>query len=123
MNTQPRDADSSAEQPAGLARVRLADLTGASAVPRSNGELVFDAPWHARAFGMAIGLCRQGEFDWPDFQRALSDRISRVHQSGIDEYYECWLVALTQVMSSRFEGAEVERREEQFRSNTRDEIF
>ena len=29
---------------------------GAAAPPRSNGELVFEAPWESRSFGMAVAL-------------------------------------------------------------------
>ena len=53
----------------GAAAVRRRDrhsavtaMTGAAAVPRKNGELVFDAPWQSRAFGMVVGLVQKGLF-------------------------------------------------------------
>src|SRR5205823_5960355 len=32
------------------------DVDGPAAPPRSNGELVFDAPWQARVFGLAAAV-------------------------------------------------------------------
>ena len=34
----------------------VASLEGTAALPRRNGELVFEAPWQGRAFGMAVVL-------------------------------------------------------------------
>ena len=34
----------------------IADMEGQLAIPRKNGEPVFEAPWEARAFGMAVVL-------------------------------------------------------------------
>lgn len=104
-------------------RVRLDDLTGDAAVPRSNGELVFDAPWHARAFGMAVSLCQDGRYEWADFQRAISEEIARTDQHGVDEYYECWLAALATVMSTEVDTHVLAEREDEFRSHERDEVF
>ena len=52
------------------------ELTGAAAPPRSNGELVFEEPWHSRAFAMAVALNEAGVFTWPRFQEALIARIA-----------------------------------------------
>ena len=49
----------------------LADLD----VPRSNGELVFSAPWESRAFGMAVALHEQGAYDWDAFRDRLVAEI------------------------------------------------
>ena len=35
---------------------RIEDLGDSLAVPRKNGELVFEAPWEGRVFGMAVAL-------------------------------------------------------------------
>ena len=34
----------------------IASLDGTEALPRKNGELVFQAPWEGRAFGLAVVL-------------------------------------------------------------------
>ena len=37
----------------------------------ANGEVVFDAPWQSRVFGMARALCEQGLFTWDEFREQL----------------------------------------------------
>ena len=37
------------------------ELDGAAAIPRSNGEPQFSAPWQSRTFGMAMTLHEQGQ--------------------------------------------------------------
>jgi nitrile hydratase accessory protein len=59
--------------------------------PRKNGELVFDEPWQARAFGLAITVAEQGTFDWEDFRRRL---IVSVAATPTRPYWESWLGAL-----------------------------
>ena len=34
----------------------IANMEGSAALPRKNGELVFEAPWEGRAFGIAVAL-------------------------------------------------------------------
>ena len=77
-------------------------MTGAEALPRSNGELVFEAPWQARAFGVAVGLVQEQELDWEAFRSRLIDEIAvweREHpESDGYEYYERWLAALERLV-------------------------
>ena len=44
-------------------------------LPRRNGELVFTAPWQARAFGVAVALCEQQGIDWEAFRSRLIEEI------------------------------------------------
>ncbi|MCC7413223.1 MAG: nitrile hydratase accessory protein [Gammaproteobacteria bacterium] len=86
------------------------ELTGAAAPPRRNGELVFAAPWHSRAFGMVVGLHRRGVFEWEEFRQRLIARIGAwdaSHAPGGDyDYYAHWLGALQDVLIARgFVGA------------------
>ena len=46
----------------------IADMEGQAAMPRKNGEFVFEAPWEGRAFGMAVALKDQGHCEWGDFR-------------------------------------------------------
>ena len=77
-------------------------MTGAEALPRSNGELVFEAPWQARAFGVAVGLVQQQELDWETFRSRLIDEIAiweREHPASDGyKYYERWLAALERLV-------------------------
>ncbi|MCX2932793.1 nitrile hydratase accessory protein [Mycobacterium sp. CVI_P3] len=58
------------------------DPGGAGALPRSNGELVFDAPWQGRLFGLVVHLCKSGAFEWDEFKAHL---IAAIAESGVDE--------------------------------------
>jgi len=82
---------------------RPPDLTGPAAVPRKNGELVFDAPWQSRAFGMALGLHQRGLFHWDEFRDRLIEAIAA--HPGDDPsatpatiYYGQWLAALEKLL-------------------------
>ncbi|PEG40221.1 nitrile hydratase accessory protein [Mycolicibacterium agri] len=80
-------------------------LTGVAAPPRSNGELVFEEPWHSRAFAMAVALNEAGAFTWPQFQKALIARIAiweAAEQAEQPEwhYYHHWLGALEDVLGA-----------------------
>jgi nitrile hydratase accessory protein len=82
-------------------------MAGAEALPRSNGELVFDEPWQARAFGVAVGLVQEQGLDWEEFRTRLIDEIGaweRSHGRGGDEtysYYERWYAALERLVVER----------------------
>lgn len=77
--------------------------SGRAAPPRVNGELVFDAPWQSRAFGLAAALAEAGRLDWPDFQAALIAEVGRVDRAATSSdgtgdptiYWQCWLDALS----------------------------
>jgi nitrile hydratase accessory protein len=64
--------------------------------PRKNGELVFDAPWEGRSFGLALALHEQGLFDWEEFRRRL---ISSIAADPAGDYYEQWLRALETLLT------------------------
>ena len=73
------------------------------APPRSNGELVFAAPWESRLFGMTLALHDAGRFEWSEFQAGLIAAIARHESEGPDvyHYWECWLEAFRTLASSR----------------------
>jgi nitrile hydratase accessory protein len=105
-------------------------MRGAAALPRRNGELVFEAPWQSRAFGMAVGLRGRGLFAWDDFRDRL---IAAVGAPGHDAaapdaaalYYSQWLAALEALLVERgvLTSEELERRRSEFASGKRDEVF
>jgi nitrile hydratase accessory protein len=74
------------------------ELEGSIAPPMANGELVFDAPWEGRVFGMARALCEAGHYDWDEFREHLIDEIGAWDQahdtSESYHYYELFLSAL-----------------------------
>lgn len=81
---------------------RASDMQGDLALPRVNGELAFDAPWQARAFGIAVALNECGAYDWVDFHRSLAAAIAA---DGVGdaaaEYYDRWLDSLERLLVER----------------------
>ena len=74
---------------------QIASMEKELALPRSNGELVFAAPWEGRAFGIAVALNEGGAYEWGEFQRTLAEEIAA--NSSDEEgsaYYERWLASL-----------------------------
>lgn len=66
------------------------DVDGPAAPPRSNGELVFAAPWERRAFGVTMALT-ESVFSFDVFRQHL---ITRVGENPQRAYWESWVAAL-----------------------------
>ncbi len=66
------------------------------ALPRKNGELQFEEPWEARAFGLAVALNSKGTYAWKAFSEGLATQIGQAKASDAGEthYYENWLKTL-----------------------------
>jgi nitrile hydratase accessory protein len=83
----------------------LLDRDGPAAPPRRNGELLFQAPWESRVFGVTISLHRAGLFEWDEFRRLLIDEIARWEKQAYDEaqwsYYERWQAALERLLQAK----------------------
>jgi nitrile hydratase accessory protein len=103
---------------------RIGQMAGAAALPRSNGELVFEAPWEGRAFGMAVALYDQGVYRWRDFRDHLDAEIVAAEQAGIrSSYYERWLASLEKLAIGRgiITPAELDARTVEYLSGQRDD--
>ena len=87
-----------------IADALVSDADGPAAPPRSNGELVFTAPWESRAFGVAVALSERKAFEWEQFRQRLIEDIGeweREHASDRDarwSYYERWLASLEKLL-------------------------
>ena len=104
----------------------LADLAGSTPVPRRNGELVFDAPWQGRVFGMAVALSEQGVFAWEEFRQALIREVAAAEARGGDfRYYDAWLAAVEGVLAGRglLRPEEIEEVSFQFEFGERDDVL
>ena len=80
----------------------VSGMTGEAALPRRNGELVFEEPWEGRAFGLAVAMNESGAYDWTDFRDRLVEETA--HDEGHGEqtgYYERWLRALERLALDR----------------------
>ena len=77
-------------------------LAGAEAPPRRNGELVFEAPWESRLFGMTLAVCQAGRFQWEEFRALLCEEIQAWEATGAAKesfrYYARWQRAFERLM-------------------------
>jgi len=88
----------------------LLDVDGVAAPPRRNGELVFDAPWQSRVFGLAAAIV-ETSFDGnrepfrQQLIRAIADDPER-------DYWDSWTVALEElvVTNGLLDELSIERR-------------
>jgi len=72
---------------------------------REDDAPVFDEPWQARAFGIAVALYDDGDgFEWSAFQERLIEAVRRDDPEATDAdalegvYYEQWLAALERLL-------------------------
>jgi nitrile hydratase accessory protein len=81
------------------------DIDGPAAPPRSNGELVFAAPWESRAFGLTMALYDSGAFSWDEFRDQLIASIAGWEATAAPgecySYYRCWVQALEAVVVAK----------------------
>jgi cobaltochelatase CobN len=104
----------------------VAAMDGGAALPRRNGELVFDEPWQGRVFGMAVALHEQGLYAWDEFRQALIARIAAAEaRGGPFAYYEIWLATFEELLATKgiVTRGEVEETTYQFEFGERDEVF
>ena len=102
---------------------RIGNMEGAAALPRSNGELVFQAPWEGRAFGLAVSLYDSGRYPWNDFSQRLAGAIATDAEGSPRRYYEHWLAAFERLVLDQglLNPAELEARTAEFESGQRDD--
>lgn len=69
-------------------------------------EPVFNEPWEAQAFALAVSLEAKRVFTWSEWARALG---SEIKLQGTRSYYECWLAALEKLVEEKRLMSEAER--------------
>jgi hypothetical protein len=74
------------------------DADGPAAPPRRNGELVFEEPWHARAFGLCLALLEREGLGWEAFRTHLVGALAADPDAG---YYDAFAVALDAFVAER----------------------
>jgi len=103
---------------------RVESLSDDLAVPRRNGELVFEAPWEGRVFGMAVALSDDARYPWDDFRGRLVAEISAAeeHEDG-SPYYERWLASFERfvIETGAITAAELDARTAEFAAGVDDE--
>lgn len=78
---------------------RVEDLGDDLSVPRKNGELVFEAPWEGRVFGMTVALSDNQCYAWDAFRDRLAAEIAAAEEHGDGSgYYERWLASFERLL-------------------------
>src|SRR5512147_3087360 len=86
------------------------------ALPRDADGPVFQAPWQAQAFAMALSLHARGAFTWREWADALAAELAATAARGEPDdgthYYEHWLAALEKLAARKgiVSGEALERR-------------
>ncbi len=65
-------------------------------LPRRNGELVFEAPWESRAFGLTAAYLASTGRPWAEFRPRLIAAIA--NRPPETPYYEAWTAALVELL-------------------------
>jgi nitrile hydratase accessory protein len=89
------------------------------ALPVEREGRVFEEPWQATAFALAVHLSERGAMPWSEWCAALGREI----QAGagdatqVDRYFEDWLRALERICAEKgmIDPAEIRARQEAWR--------
>jgi len=104
----------------------VANMDGAAAVPRKNGELVFEEPWQGRVFGMAVALHERGLYEWDEFRQTLIAQVAAAEaRGGPFVYYEIWLRTFEDLLARKrlVTNTELDETTYQFEFGERDDVF
>ena len=64
-------------------------------------EPVFQEPWQAQAFALAVKLSGLGYFTWKEWADALAAEIKSAEPDDGSKYYEHWLRALERLVAAK----------------------
>jgi nitrile hydratase accessory protein len=74
-------------------------------LPRDQEGPVFDEPWQAQAFALAVRLSEQGHFTWKEWAAELAAELKaaadRAEPDDGSRYYEHWLAALERLVTAK----------------------
>jgi nitrile hydratase accessory protein len=104
----------------------VAIMEGRAALPRKNGELVFEEPWQGRVFGMAVALHERGVYEWEEFRQGLIAHIAEAERRpGAFSYYTVWLQTFEALLARKglVTPSELEETTYQFEFGERDDVF
>ena len=91
-----------------------------AALPAERDGPVFEEPWQATAFALAVHLSERGALAWSEWSAALGHEIqasARRDPAQSEAYFERWLDALERLCSEKglVDVAAIRRRQEEWR--------
>jgi len=82
-----------------------AATTAVSSIPRDGDAPVFQDPWEAQAFAMALALHSRGVFAWSEWAAMLGEEIQKAQAAGDPDtgatYYRHWLATLERMVLAK----------------------
>lgn len=103
------------------------NIKGLGKIPHDEEGPVFNAPWEASAFAMAVKLSEAGHFTWGEWVETFSKQIKTFEADGVYDpetdnghhYYEIWLATLEQLITSKglFDTATLDHRHQHLIDN------
>ena len=99
------------------------DLPSVPEMPGQSGEPVFNEPWEASAFAIAVSLNQAGAFEWTEWVDVLSKEIKKAEASesgsGEGKYYLTWFAALEKLLVSKkmLEASAIDTKQKYLRDN------
>jgi nitrile hydratase accessory protein len=76
-----------------------------TSIPRDDDGPVFQEPWQAQAFAMALALQARGVFAWSEWAAMLGEEIRKAQAAGDPDtgttYYRHWLATLERMVSAK----------------------
>ena len=96
------------------------NLDARSALPADRTGPVFEEPWQAAAFALAVHLSERGAFAWSEWSAALGREIQAAAQrdpAKDEAYFDRWLDALEELCAAKglIDPTQVDRRQEEWR--------
>ena len=86
-------------------RAASAATQSVPSIPRSAEGPVFNAPWEAEAFALALALHERGLFDWNEWAATLGQEIKKAQAAGDPDtgetYYRHWLATLERIVADK----------------------
>lgn len=105
----------------------IAEVKASVEPPQEGDDLVFGAPWQARAFSLVVTLHRQGLFEWNEFQNRLIEQVQTGAFEDVENdseviYYRQWIAAFEQLLADKniFDDEAIEERTLAFAQGERD---
>lgn len=86
-------------------RVDAERLAALPPLPADDDGPVFEAPWQAQAFALAVKLSEEGHFTWKEWAATLADELAAAEARGEpddgSQYYHHWVAALERLVVDR----------------------
>ncbi len=83
----------------------LAAAEAIPGIPMDQDGPIFNEPWEAEAFAMAVALKDRGVFTWGEWASALGAEITRAQAAGDPDtgatYYHHWLATLERLVTEK----------------------